>query len=220
MRSFIGPIILLALAAGCGVLGRDVQPLGWKWVSLDAALPVAAGTSRFSFVEPDGGYHGVAVRAKRRGGWNETDCAFLPNGDPIAVQGPPCPRGGAPLRLAWQVLDGGAVAAKGGFATGDPVGWTLSDDPTKTYLLGAEFPLVRGRRYTLILHNASDLSALAGAEPRLLVVNRESGEGPLFVQALELLAALAFGLAGAVWGAAAVIGAFRRRRRTGSARNA
>lgn len=213
--SLIGPIILLVLAGWCGVVSLHVEPIGWKWVSLDVPLPVAMGVSHYTFVEPDGGYHGVALRMNRHSGQLDTACVFLPGGEGTLALDPNCtqPGAGVPVRLSWQVLDTGKIAASGHFAAGDPVGESLGDESTPTYSLGGGFQLRQGQRYTLILHSDSDLSALAAASPHLVVRLTESGEGPLVVQVLEQLGAFILGLAGIVWGAVALLTAYRRRRR-------
>lgn len=214
MRSLIAPIILLALAAWCGVLSLHVEPVGWKWVSLDAPLPVGVGVSRYAFAEPDGGYHSIALRMNHRSGLLDTACVFLPGGQATLSQDPNCtkPGAGVPVRLSWQLLDGGNVAASGRFATGDPVGELWSNDPTSIYLLGDGFQLQHGQRYTLILRNDTDLSALAAGKPHLVVLLMESAEGPQIGQALEQFGAFLFGLAGAVWGVVALLTIHRRRR--------
>src|SRR5579872_1057538 len=97
----VGPIILLALAAWFVVLSLHVEPAGWKWVSLDVPLPVAMGESRYTFVEPDGGYHGVALRMDRRSGQLDTVCVFLPGGGATHLPAPNCTQrdAGVPVRL-------------------------------------------------------------------------------------------------------------------------
>jgi len=214
MRSLIAPIILLALAACCGVLSLHVEPVGWRGVSLDAPLPVGPGVSRYAFAEPDGGYHSIALRMNDRSGQLHTACVFLPDGEATLSKDPNCTKPGAsvPIKLSWQLLDGGNVAASGHFATGDYAGSFLGDDPA-IYLLGGQFQLRRRQRYTLVLGNETDLSALAAANPRLVVLLMETAEGPLIVQVLEQLGAFILGLAGAVWGMAALIIAYRCRRR-------
>jgi hypothetical protein len=213
--SLIGPIILLALAAWCGVLSLHVEPVGWKWVSLDVPLPVGVGVSRYTFVEHDGGYHSVALRMNRRSGQLETACVFLPGGEATHSLDPKCtqPGAGIPVRFSWQLLDSGDVAASGHFATGDPVGPSVPGESTPTYSLGSEFQLRQGQRYTLILHSDSDLSALAAASPHLVVRLDASGEGPLVAQTLEQIGAFILGMAGGVWGAVTLLTAYRRGRK-------
>ena len=215
MRSLIGPMILVALAAWCGVLSLRVEPSGLTWVSLDAPLPAAVGVSRYTFVEPDGGFRGVALRMNRSSGQLDTACVFLPGGAASLAVDPKCTKLGAgvPVRLSWQLLDGGSVTASGKFTTGDPVGSLLDDDAAPTYLLGGDFELRKGHRYTLILRNDAYLSALAAANPHLIVRLDVSDEGPLITQALEQLGASVLGLIAAVWGAVAVFSAYRRSRR-------
>ena len=211
----IGPIILIVLAVCCGTVSLHAEPDGWKWISLDVPLPVAMGVSPYTFVEPDGGYHVVALRLNHSSGQLDTACLFQPGGGATLSSDPNCtqPVAVVPVRLSWQLLQGGNVAASGHFATGDPVGSFLGHESTQTYLLGRDFQLRKSQRYTLILRSDSDLSALAAASPHLVIRLDKSSEGPLILQGLEQLGVFVFGLAGVVWGAVALLIAYRRRRR-------
>jgi hypothetical protein len=140
VRALIGPFVVLAAAALCGLFGMNVASSNLKWVSLDVPLNLTAKTSSYVFKEPDGGDHAVALKMNRYSGSLDTACVFQFRSSPKMFDDEDChkvDRGSSPVKLTWELFERGKLLVYGHYASGDSVGTFLGETPP-LYMLGAD----------------------------------------------------------------------------------